>query len=113
MSPFEKLLRRELYKRSFYDFVKDFWNTCEPNKMIDGKIIKIYCEIFQYMCKDWVGYDEISIPLPKIDENQNLIDIRQGKRNLCLMVPPRHTKSLIFNVMGPTWLWIYHTIKTA
>ena len=41
MSPFEKLLRRELYKRSFYDFVKDFWNTCETNKMIDGKIIKI------------------------------------------------------------------------
>ena len=113
MSPFEKLLRRELYKRSFYDFVKDFWNTCEPNKMIDGKIIKIYCEIFQYMCKDWVGYDEISIPLPKIDENQNLIDIRQGKRNLCLMVPPRHTKSLIFNVMGPTWLWIYYPIKAA
>lgn len=113
MTHFEKLLRRELYKRSFYDFVKDFWNTCEPNKMIDGKIIKIYCEIFQYMCKDWVGYDEIDIPLPKLTDKQVLIDVRQGKRNLCLMVPPRHTKSLIFNVMGPTWLWIYHPIKAA
>lgn len=113
MTSLEKMLRRELYRRSLYDFVKDFWHTCEPNKMIDGNIIKIYCEIFQYMCKDWVAYNPIDIPLPEINENQILIDVRQNKRNLCLMVPPRHTKSLIFNVMGPTWLWTYFPIKVA
>ena len=83
MTELERILRRELYKKSFYDFVKEFWNTCEPNKMIDGNLIKIYCEIFQYMCKDWIGYTEKDIKLPKINEDQVLIDIRQNKRNLC------------------------------
>ena len=113
MTELEKILRKELYKKSFYDFVVDFWHTCEPNKMIQGNIIKIYCEIFQYMCKDWIGYDNKIINVPKINENQVLIDVRQNKHNLCLMVPPRHTKSLIFNVMGPTWLWTYYPIKAA
>lgn len=113
MTELERILRRELYKKSFYDFVKEFWNTCEPNKMIDGNLIKIYCEIFQYMCKDWIGYDEKDIKLPKINEDQVLIDVRQNKRNLCLMVPPRHTKSLIFNIMAPVWLWISNPIKAV
>ena len=55
MSELERLLYRELYKKSFYDFVKDFWDCCEPAKFIDGKLIQIYCEIFQYMCRDWIG----------------------------------------------------------
>lgn len=113
MTELERILRKELYKKSFYDFVVDFWHTCEPNKMIQGNIIKIYCEIFQYMCKDWIGYDDKIINVPKINEDQVLIDVRQNKHNLCLMVPPRHTKSLIFNVMGPTWLWTYYPIKAA
>lgn len=113
MTELERILRKELYKKSFYDFVVDFWHTCEPNKMIQGNIIKIYCEIFQYMCKDWIGYDNKIINVPKINEDQVLIDVRQNKHNLCLMVPPRHTKSLIFNVMGPTWLWTYYPIKAA
>lgn len=113
MTQITKMLYRELYKRSFYDFVKDFWSTCEPAKMIDGSIVKIYCEIFQYMCRDWIGYDHISIDVPVQTEDVDVIDVRQNKRNLCLMVPPRHSKSLIFNVMGPTWLWTYHPIKAV
>lgn len=113
MDELQRLLYRELYRKSFYDFVKGFWNTADPSKFIDGKLIKCYCEIFQYMCRDWVGYEEIDIDVPAKTEDNEIIDVRQGKRNLCLMVPPRHTKSMIFNVFGPVWLWISHPIKAV
>lgn len=113
MTELQRLLYRELYRKSFYDFVKAFWNTADPSKYIDSKLIQCYCEIFQYMCRDWVGYEEKKIILPEIKENEEIIDIRQGKRNLCLMVPPRHTKSMIFNVFGPVWLWLSYPIKAV
>lgn len=113
MTEIAKRLYKELYRRSFYDFVKDFWSTCEPAKMIDGSVIKIYCEIFQYMCKDWMGYTDVDINVPEKTDDCEIIDVRQNKHNLCLMVPPRHSKSLIFNVMGPTWLWTYYPVKAV
>lgn len=113
MTALEKALYRKLYRESFYDFVKDFWNTADPSKFVDGKLIQCYCEIFQYMCKDWVGYKEVDIKLPTVSEDIEIIDVRQNKHNLCLMVPPRHTKSMIFNVFGPVWLWLSHPIKAV
>lgn len=113
MTDLQRMLYRQLYRKSFYDFVKDFWNTADPSKFVDGKVIKIYCEIGQYMCKDWVGYDQININVPAKTEDNEIIDVRQGKHNLCLMVPPRHTKSMIFNVFLPVWLWLSHPIKAV
>lgn len=113
MTKLQKMLYRELYKKSFYDFVKDFWSTADPSKFVDGKLIKCYCEIFQYMCRGWVGYKDIDITLPEASDNVDIIDVRQDKHNLCLMVPPRHTKSMIFNVFGPVWLWLSHPIKAV
>lgn len=113
MTELQRLLYKELYRKSFYEFVKAFWNTADPSKFIDGKLIKCYCEIFQYMCREWVGYDQIDIKVPEKTDNNEIIDVRQGKHNLCLMVPPRHTKSMIFNVFGPVWLWISHPIKAV
>jgi hypothetical protein len=109
----EKALRRTLYRKSFYEFVKAFWNIADPSKFIDGWLIQYYCETFQYMCKGWVGYDAPKIDIPEIGPETELIDVRQNKQNLCLMVPPRHTKSMIFNVFGPTWLWLSAPIKAA
>lgn len=113
MTELLRRLYRELYRKSFYEFVKAFWNTAEPAKFVDGKLIQCYCEIFQYMCKDWVGYDNVDIDVPAKTEDNEIIDVRQGKRNLCVMVPPRHTKSKIFNVFGPVWLWISNPIKAV
>lgn len=113
MDLIEKALRRTLYRKSFYEFVKAFWNIADPSKFVDGWLIQYYCEVFQYMCKGWVGYNEPKINIPEVDVETDVIDIRQNKQNLCLMVPPRHTKSMIFNVFGPTWLWLSAPIKAA
>ena len=113
MTELEILLRKELYRKSFYEFVKAFWSTADPSKFIDGKLIQFYCESFQYMCRSWVGYTPISIKLPKKSDDIDIIDVRENKNRLNINVPPRHTKSMIFNVFGPTWLWIYHPIIAA
>ena len=111
MTILEKLLRRELYKKSFYEFTKYFWNSADPSKFADGDLIRFYCESFQYMCRSWIGYKEINIDTSNL--KGKIIDIRQDKKNLCLMVPPRHSKSMIFNVLGPVWLWLSYPIKAV
>lgn len=113
MNFIEKVLKRELYKRDFYSFVKAFWHIADPSKFVDGWLIQYYCEVFQYMCRCWVGYTEKNIIIPKHTDDDIVIDCRQNKQNLCLMVPPRHTKSMIFNVFGPVWLWLSAPIKAA
>ena len=113
MTELERILRRELYRKSFYEFVKAFWNTCEPAKFVDGILVQFYCETFQYMCRKWVPYTAADIHLPELKEDENIIDVRQGKQNININVPPRHTKSMIFNVMGPVWLWVNYPIKAA
>lgn len=113
MTTLEKYVRRNIYKKSFYEFVKDFWHTCDPSPFQDGKIVQIFCEIFQYMCRDWIGYENPSITLPDDYENYEIIDIRKNKKNINITIPPRHSKSMIFNVLGPVWLWTFAPIKAV
>lgn len=110
---FEKILRKELYKRSFYDFARDFWHCADPSVFIDGKVVQFFCETFQYFCRDWVGYEEIEIDVPQQTDDVDVIDVRQSKKNLNINIPPRHSKSMIFNVMGPTWLWTFYPITAV
>jgi len=114
MNALEKKIYREIYRRSLYEFVKDFWNEADPDKFIDGKLIQIYCEIFQFMCKPWIGYTEPNVDLPKFPKDAKVIDIRKCKQQkLNLNVPPRHTKSMIYNVEAPVWFWSFFPIKAA
>jgi len=109
----QRLLYRELYKKDFKAFVIAFWSECEPQKFIDGKVVQIFCEYAQYMARYWVDYKPIDITLPEITEDINIIDIRENKHNLNINIPPRHSKSIIFNVMFPVYIWINNPIKAA
>lgn len=113
MDELHRLLYKELYRKSFYEFVKAFWETCDPSKFVDGKLIQFYCECFQYKCKLWIGYEDVDIKLPTLEEGDEIIDVRTDKMNVNINVPPRHTKSMIFNVLGPVWLWTNFPIKAA
>ena len=64
------------------------------------------------MCKPWVGYKEIDVDFKVPDgEDADVIDIRSDKRNINISMPPRHCKSMIFNVFGPVWLWTLYPVK--
>lgn len=116
MDELKKILYRELYKKSFYDFVKQFWNQADPAPLIDGKVVKLFCEIFQYMCRAWIGYTPIKVELPKnLKDDDVLFDIRSygDKNHININIPPRHSKSMIFNVLGACWLWTNYPVKVA
>ena len=113
MIEIERLLRRELYRKSCYDFAKEMWDTFEPQKLVDGIIFRFFCETFQYFSRHWVDYKEPDIDLSFVKENEDVIDVRQGKNNLCINMPPRHSKSAIFNIIGPCWLLANYPIKVA
>lgn len=113
LTPVQVALYRQLYKKSFYDFVKDFWECWDPSPLVDGFLVQFYCEIFQYYCKPWIGYTEKQIKVPEEYKDYKIIDCRVNKRNLNINVPPRHSKSAIFNVAGPVWLWLTYPIKAA
>ena len=110
---YQKLLYKTLYKKSLYEFVKAFWSTCDPAPFIDGKLVQYYCEVFQYFCKSWVPYAQIKINVPDASDTLDVIDVRGMQTNLCLNVPPRHSKSKIFNVLGPTWVFTNAPITVA
>lgn len=111
MNLIEKALRRKLYRESFYDFVKDFWNYADPSKFVDSELIEYYCEVFQYMARFWWNYKEIKVDTSKL--KGKIVDVRENKNNLNLVIPPRHSKSMVFNVFGAVWLWILHPIKAV
>lgn len=112
MTMLERLLKRELYRKSFYEFVKAFWSYADPAPFIDSDLIEYYCEVFQYMTRKWWDYkNDVKIDLHNLDGT--IIDIRSNKNNLNLVVPPRHSKSMIFNVMGAVWLWTFQPVKIA
>lgn len=113
MTELQRLLYKQLYKKDFYSFIKDFWNEMEPAKLIDGNIIKIYSEIFIYTCRKSIPCKISNIKVPDKYKNWEVIDIREDKQNININVPPRHTKSLIFSVLGPVWLWINNSFKAA
>lgn len=113
LTPVQVALYKQLYKKSFYDFVKDFWECWDPSPLVDGFLVQFYCEIFQYYCKPWIGYTEKQINIPEKYKDYKIIDCRVNKRNLNINVPPRHSKSAIFNVAGPVWLWLTYPIKAA
>ena len=113
MQELERLLKRTLYKKSLYEFVKEFWNEADPSKFVDGKLIQLYCEVFQYMCRGWVGYEEVEVVLPQMEPDSEFIDVRQDKKYIDINVPPRHTKSTIFNVFGPVWASINYPVKAV
>ena len=115
LNPIQKELYRQLYKKSFYEFAKAFWETADPQKFVDGILVQFYCETFQYMARGWVNYDGPENPIPNIpiSENVNVIDVRENKHNLCINIPPRHSKSMILNVLAGVWIWLNAPIKLA
>lgn len=114
MTELERMLYRVLYKKSFYEFYKGFWKESDPSPYTDGAIIQFFCEVFQFMCRRWVGYTKPKVDTSTFNPGADIIDIRDSdKDRLCLNMPPRHSKSKIFNVMGATWLWSQYPIKAV
>ena len=114
MNELQRLLYRELYKKDFHEFVKAFWECIEDRPFVDGVVVEFYCEMAQYLCRKWVPYKEVEIEIPEYDpEETNIIDVRGDKKNVCINICPRHSKSVILNIMLSVWIWLWVSIDVA
>lgn len=115
LTPKQRLYYRILFQKDFYSFAKYFWSEADPAEFVDGIIPKFYCEFFQYMCRPWIEYEGLEEEpiVPEPNENINIIDVRQDKSNACLNMPPRHSKSMILDVLAGVWVIINKPIKVA
>lgn len=117
LSTLQRKLYRELYKKDFHEFVKAFWDCIEDRPFVDGVVVQYYCEMAQYLCRQWtpnVKFAE-NIEMPEFDDSEdvNIIDIRSDKRNICINICPRHSKSVILNILLSCWIWTWVSIDVA
>ena len=115
LSPKLRLYYKTLFQKDFYTFAQYFWCEADPAEFIDGFLVQFYCEFFQYLCRPWIGYDcpwEKPV-IPDVSDDAVVIDVRQNKQNGCINIPPRHSKSMILNVLAGVWIWLSAPIKLA
>lgn len=73
-------IEREMCEGSLLEFVRRAWREIDPAELSISWHHEVICEHLEL-----VTYGEI--------------------RNLIINIPPRHTKTLIVNVLWPAWIW--------
>lgn len=130
-----KQVQKWLARKNLYEFIKCFWDAFDTtSEFIDSWLIEYQCECFMYSVKhflpkyvweDWITdeqYEEIK-DLAQNDPKGNGLrpecPVRdklfngQHVRNHDWNIGPRHMKSTIHNICGPTWLAINTPITVA
>jgi len=79
-------IRSELYKKSFYEFVKAAWKEVDPAPFVDSKYIEVICSHLEW--------------------------VYSTGNNLVINIPPRHAKSLLVSVMFNAWVWANDPTKS-
>ncbi len=82
----ENDLIQSICRESFYEFVKEFWDTIETEKLVDNWHIEFICNEMQIVAERVFNW------LPK-------------EYDLIINVPPGSTKSTICSVMFLPWVW--------
>lgn len=122
MTNFERI-ERKLARESLIDFVKIFWGSVETVEMDAPWIIEYFCECFMWTVRQflpddikrhWIPDNEFNKILKPEYKNIRMFPINSRTiKHFNINIPPRHSKSLIFNVFGPTWLFTLFPVKAA
>lgn len=84
----EKDVVRNLCKASFYDFLKEFWETIESERLLDNWHLHFICRELQ----------EIAF---------RVIYNKPKQHDTIINVPPGSTKSIMCSVMFVPWVWTH------
>ena len=117
----QRQLYRQLYKKSCYEFTKEFWNEADPQPFVDGVVVQIFCEIAQYFTRHWLEkFEEFNKPEVEAEieryrnEGYTIIDVRkEKKKNVSVAIPPRHSKTMCWSVCYPVWAQTNYPLKSA
>jgi predicted phage terminase large subunit-like protein len=77
----------EMFKDDFYSLVRYYWDAIEDTPLIDNWHIK-------YLC------DEVQVAVKRVAEGKPKL------YDLCINVPPGSSKSRIFSIFLPIYIWI-------
>lgn len=111
-------------KKSLYHFVKDFMPECDPTPMVDGKVVQFLSETFMYAVRrflpetikqHWMSNEDYQKQLEILKKKSfEISDMREKDTTYYnINIPPGHMKSLILNVLGPTWLFAITPTRSA
>lgn len=111
-------------KKSLYHFVIDFMPECDPTPYIDGKVVQFLSETFMYAVRKFLPEDVTKHWMSKEDYEKQLNKLRKKHLDISDMrakdttyyninIPPGHMKSMILNVLGPTWLFAITPTRSA
>lgn len=122
MTNFERI-ERKLAMTSLIDFVKIFWDSVETVEMDSPWILEYFCESFMWTVrqflpddikKHWLKDEDFNKILKPEYKNIRLFPLYSKTiKHFNINIPPRHAKSLVFNVFGPTWLFTLFPVKAA
>lgn len=111
-----KQAQKWLMMKSLYDFVKEMWDSYDPTPYSDCWLVEYLCECYEYSIKKflpnycwgwWITDEEYEAIKKKTGGKCPIRDFRlpdgTPTRNHDINMAPRHTKSSIFNVLGPAW----------
>lgn len=74
----ESQIRRIMYNKSLYKFMRDFWNTCDSSKFKGSLLTEYMCECYMYSVRkflpdkvkeDWVSESKIKEIIEDIQKN--------------------------------------------
>jgi predicted phage terminase large subunit-like protein len=84
------LLKRSLYKESYYDFFKAFWGIVSPSKLEESKYHKYLCDEVQTILEWTADFSKQN------DKSYNLL----------INISPGMSKSTIISKLAPLWQWV-------
>lgn len=82
----EANLVRSICRESFFEFIKEFWETIDSADPVWNWHIKYMCDEVQAMA------ERVFLGLPRLHD-------------LIINIPPGTTKSMTMSVMFPAWVW--------
>jgi len=83
---YPQMIQREINNRSFYQFLKYFWDEVSTTPLVDNWHIKYLCDELQKVA------ERVMLRLPKLYD-------------LVINIPPGTTKTSIVLIMFPVWVW--------
>lgn len=80
------LLMREVFNRSFYEFLLYFWDVISGQIYEDNWHVKYICEVLQ-------------------EAAERVGDRKEKIEDIIINIPPGTTKTIICSIMFPAWCW--------
>lgn len=83
------LIRKELFRRSYFEFFKHYWNVLESRELIPSPHIEFIA-------------NELQLAVERVARKET------KQYDLVINIPPAMSKSSLVTILLPAWIWAYY-----